>query len=191
MDILSFILGLKKGKNSIKLQEKTLTPGESEIVVTPDASYDALSKVIVEGAASGGGGNILYTTGKIAAGTGETVYVEHGQGKIPDIIGIYCVTNSFPTLSYYLATLVQPSKALCEKIGITSNGTIPSTGFGVANGSAFAVSMTYPNGCIDTTGLAYFGGINSCNATQFKVGGSYFKLDSNQDYVWWAISGLT
>lgn len=48
IDEISAILNSKAGSNP-KLQEKTVTPNTSGLEVTPDAEYDGLSKVTVNG----------------------------------------------------------------------------------------------------------------------------------------------
>lgn len=83
MDITSFILGRKNGRDSVKTQEKTVTPSESEIVVTPDTGYDALSKVTIEAVEAGGGSGesvVAYKVGYVTAtGTwNERISVDFG-----------------------------------------------------------------------------------------------------------------
>lgn len=191
MDILSFILGLKKGKSSVKLQEKTVTPSDSEIVVVPDTSYDALSKVIVEAVQSGGGSDILYTSGTITAGSGTSVTVPHGHGKVPDIIAVY-MAGTLPTSGNYLVCALQISTSYAEKIGLVDSTSLsPAFCFTISGGKPMPLSITYPDGCINRTTMSYIGTINSCNSTQFKVGGTYYNLYTSADYTWSAISGLT
>ena len=48
IDEISAILNSKAGSNP-KLQEKTVTPNTSGLEVIPDAEYDGLSKVTVNG----------------------------------------------------------------------------------------------------------------------------------------------
>ena len=96
MDITSFVLGCKNGRDSVKTQEKTVTPSESEIVVTPDTGYDALSKVIVEAVQASGGGNVAqaYWSGycTLTAATNTKKSVDFGFE--PDVIFLIANKNT-------------------------------------------------------------------------------------------------
>lgn len=87
MDITSFILGRKSGRDSVKTQEKTVTPSEEEIVVTPDTGFDALSKVIVEAVeASGGGSGVQCTCFSFFGNSKTSITITRNFGFTPDLI---------------------------------------------------------------------------------------------------------
>ena len=96
MDITSFILGRK----TVKTQEKTVTPGEEEIVVTPDTGFDALAKVIVEAVSTGGGSGdsagyqYKQASVKTPASTAKGYRFEVNFGFQPDFILVHIGSQS-------------------------------------------------------------------------------------------------
>ena len=57
MDIQDVVLNVPGGEEPV-YQEKTVTPSDTQQIVTPDAGYAALSRVIVESIPGGGGGDL-------------------------------------------------------------------------------------------------------------------------------------
>lgn len=186
MDIISFLLGYTSGKNGSSaepiLQEKTVTPGESVIEVTPDDGFDGLSKVIVE-AIAGSGKTPVVVSGKFNPTSASEFTVQHSLGVVPDI-AIFCLSET--TTNHAIA------------IFCVSFSTAFNTAVGKNKGSATGVlssggNMSIEVGALDENASSSksYCGFRNTTATEFTVGGSTFKLDTGKYYSYFLIGGLT
>ena len=191
MDIISFLLGYTSGKNGSSaepiLQEKTVTPGETVIEVTPDEGFDGLSKVTV-GAIPASGATWVSASGYIEpTSAADAVTVTHNLGVTPDIVVLYATKT--PTTNMGIAVLSCVSNAVKEK-GVTLN-TISKTAIyseAAGNVMTMGVSVTMDSGSamLDTYGFP-----RNLTATTFTVGGgSTGKLVAGTRYDWFAIGGI-
>lgn len=77
------------GDSDITLQEKTITENGT---YTADAGFDALSKVIVD-VASSGGGEFITASGTITpAAETDSLEIEHSLGIIPKVAFVGCTS---------------------------------------------------------------------------------------------------
>ena len=186
MDILSFIMGLKKGKNSVKLQEKSVTPGASEIVVEPDVTYDALSKVIV--GAVQGGGTPVCTRGKFTA-SGKNYILKHGLGTTPMMFWVHMTygLNETTAKTWELAFAAGINQTAADAGGIVENMQY----LRAWNEGFDSEIQTTPDEPIDSTN--YELPLHDANDTTITIGstGSYCPfLQSGTEYSWLAVGLL-
>lgn len=169
MDITSFILGRKNGRDSVKTQEKTVTPSESEIVVTPDAGFDALAKVVVEAVAAGGGSGdssgyqFKSASVKVEAGADAEYRFNVDFGFQPDFLLVFAsgqATRQTQTARVYFGF----SAAAIETFGLQSY----TKNIALTEGTNDWMYRSGSNAIEDTT--TTWTGIYGADPTGFNVG---------------------
>lgn len=194
MDILSFITGMRKGKSSIKLQEKRATPGTVEKIVVPDTGFDALSKVIVEAAQAGGSGEWVGATGQFTP-TGDTAVVEHGLGAVPDIVIItYNDSNALSTSLNKMVLLAAAAYSSNVLNNVTMNAAGKAPAYGFSSSIHANTKMVWPasvNAPLENLTSSSAVGIGDATSTTVTFGSTSFnaKLAANgKAYVWYAFA---
>lgn len=175
----------------VALQEKTVTPGEVAIEITPDEGFLGLAKVLVDAVAAGGGGSSgswVSANGYFDATTSSHV-VTHNMGVKPDIVVVYANKTPSTNKAIYLAAGV--SSALIDK-GITLSDISKVAVYSKNGGSVMSmgVGVTMDSG---NSQLVTYGFPRELTTTTFKVGGgtSMGYTDTNVSYYWFAIGGIT
>lgn len=185
MDMISFLLGYTSGSNKGSdpvLQEKTVTPGNSVIEVTPDEGYDGLSKVIVNAVTGGGTKEVTKVDGKIEV-TNGIMTVTHELGMVPDIAIVYPTSH---TSGNSVVLGVGFSSAYIEQLG----GGKLSFAVGVFS---FGGAFTIQYGGIDEANEsnAAYGVIRNATDTQFTIGGDTIPMLVGHTYSYTLYGGLT
>ena len=174
-DVESHYVGIwQKVVPQLLLQEKTITENGE---YTADAGFDALGKVLVE--VAGSGGSAKFATGKVY-GTSAQMSIEHNLGVIPDI---FVVMND--------GSAVLVNGGINMYLGISSalaslTNYLSKYGAGVSyNGGWMSNKQTTP---IESTENAIL-----CSATEKNIlaGISNYNLKTDYQYTWIAIGGLT
>lgn len=184
--------------NETKTVIKEAITSKGQTILDTDSFRSYADKILaIEG---GNNSNILYTTGSFVGSTAQHT-IEHGHGKIPDIIfvtrSIGTAITNLPNESFFISSF-QCSKAFAEKIGATTNEKDFGISFSIIyNGSTSLLISgrpSYPGGCVEGSDLinnVMATGIGYCNDTTFKVGQTNIPIANGVIYMWGAISGLT
>ena len=165
-------------KKAVQLQEKTITENGE---YTADDGFDALGKVLVE-VASSGGSKVLRSLKTFSGNGTHQVTVEHGLGVTPDIALCFCSTSNSTASSIVMV--------------IGSRKAVYDLDMGLAGNRIFTLSSsknfhpgTISGSCIDSPDGTYFYDANS-QTISIQGPGTNIKFTSGQTYYLYCFAGL-
>lgn len=141
------------------------------------------------------GGECVYATGTFTGMTDSEIVVEHNLGVIPDIVVILTKNKTTSPTQICLQQFMGVSSAFYEKIGSCFSCFFTALRFYSSSNSYYASvsqNVTSDTGCIDT-GRAAVARVRNANEESFTIlnGANGWYIDSDLEYSWFAIGGLT